>query len=315
MVKTRNRSHSPEKRAATRSESNCPAAVSEEGSGQRGRGITRLNSAPGNLGAEDQKESSSSVSSLDTSVDSASVATPLFSHAVPRQVSASAASLPARLTSKKSSTKKNPPKTPTSNTKSAAARASSSAKKQPKTPGSASSVRSKNPARTNKAGIPVEPDQRVIAQETENKGGIKIVFAQSESNPLHNLCEERSANPDKGGVEIWGVSGSERRKKIKAKTRQWRELGDTDWKELCGSIRVVTADILAARSKLFGHSDTSTLERVTKPAPQPALQPAPQPTLQPAPQRVNSIMSSTNEAASGTPRSKFSRDLSILFCL
>jgi len=215
-----------------------PAAVSES----ERPGLGRQNSSPGGFGHQNiGEDSSSSLSSLDTSNDSGTVATPLLSPSLPRHVSATA-SLPARPTSQKKtgSSKKH---TPASKQKAPKTPGSKRAK-TPKTPGSASSsVRSLNPARTNLAGLPVEPDQRIVAQEIEHKGGV-VAFFNSGRNPLHNLCEECSKNTEKGGAAIWGATKSERRANIKDKTRRWRELTPEGWKELCDNIGVAAADVL-----------------------------------------------------------------------
>ena len=247
------------------------------------RGVAQRSHSSPDLGKKESDEESSSFSSLDTSGDSGTAATPLVSGRtapeVPQEITATA-SLPARLAGKKATPASKTKSTPASNRKAKAtpvSKTKSLAKKDPITPASASSsvrsVRSKNPLRTNSAGL--DPKiQQVVCQQIENKGGIVEFHNSGVSNPLHKLAEECSKDEEKGGVKIWGEAGSKRRIAIKDKVLRWKNLSDADYLGLCNQLEVKTAAVLSTRTRLFASPDT-------KPAPV-LLQPIPEPTTEPA---------------------------------
>ena len=247
------------------------------------RGVAQRSHSSPNLGSKLSEEEASSHSSLDTSGDSGTAATPLLAGRskpeVPKEVSATA-SLPPRVASKPRLTPSSKTKaTPSSKTKSTPAKGKSSSKKTPKTPGSTPSVRSKNPLRTNSKGLE-RPIQEAVCQQIELNGGIVQFFKSGISNPLHKLAEECSKDNDRGGIRIWGDTGSKRRSAIRDKVLRWRDLSEEDYLRLCGQLKVTTAEVLSSQTRLFGSPDS-------KPAPV-LLVPLPEPTTEPKPTEMES---------------------------
>jgi len=262
-----------------------PAVVSEDGRRSNLKQY-KPRSSPDLKGTQESDEESS-VSSLDSSDDSGTVATPLLpaTVAAPRvpavlEVSG-AASLPAR----PSSSKKKLPKTP--NTQEAKTPRKKSSTKRVD---SSSSVRSKNPLRTNKGGLDPLVQQRV-AQEIENNGGLVAFFLTSRT-ALHKLCEACSQDPEKGGVSVWGEKGSKRRTAIKDKTIQWRGFPIEEYHDIIAKIGVTNHLQLQTQTSLFGSPlapKTITFEPTTEPSPRKR---PPQPKMQ------------TSDVGAGVPQRK-----------